>query len=351
MFKIIAPLFKTIFRKVSFSALLNFLLVISFANAAVIDRIRDQGRVKCGSRDDLQGFSAVDEKGNPYGLDVDFCKAIAAAVLGSAQKTLLISLGVRTRFSALASDDIDVLIRNTTWTYGRDTSLGFDFAGTIYYDGQGFLTKRNYNATRFEDLPGDLKICVAKNTTSIENVKRFLTNQTKNYPLITFNDSDSARAGFLAGRCEIFTTDASALVAIQFSFIANPSDYLILDNIISKEPLGILVRENDSKWRDLVRWVLYATIEAEEKGISSDNIDLLAKESKDPAIQYLLGNKPGIGKPLGLDDKWFYRVIKQIGNYGEIFERNLGKSSPLNLSRGLNALWTNGGLIYSPPFR
>ncbi|MEE8553620.1 MAG: amino acid ABC transporter substrate-binding protein [Desulfobacterales bacterium] len=318
------------------------------AVAGTLDDVRAKGFIQAGVNGDVFGFGKPDEKGVWRGLDVDTARAIAAAVFGDADKVKYTPLTAKTRFTALQSGEIDVLTRNCTQTLGRDTALGLDFVQVNYYDGQGFLVPVKLGVKSALELDG-ATVCVLPGTTTELNVADyFRANGMKMKPVVIENTAELGKA-FFAGRCDCLTSDASQLAAHR-SVAPNPKDYIVLPEIISKEPLAPAVRHGDNQWKDIVNYSVLAMINAEEKGITSKNVDKMLK-SKDPKIQRFLGVSPGNGKALGLDEKFVYNIIKQVGNYGEVFERNVGVNTPLGIKRGLNALWTNGGLMYSPPFK
>ncbi len=318
------------------------------AVAGTLDDVRAKGFIQAGVNGDVFGFGKPDEKGVWRGLDVDTARAIAAAVFGDADKVKYTPLTAKTRFTALQSGEIDVLTRNCTQTLGRDTALGLDFVQVNYYDGQGFLVPVKLGVKSALELDG-ATVCVLPGTTTELNVADyFRANGMKMKPVVIENTAELGKA-FFAGRCDCLTSDASQLAAHR-SVAPNPKDYMILPELISKEPLAPVVRHGDNQWKDIVNYSVLAMINAEEKGITSKNVDKMLK-SKDPKIQRFLGVSPGNGKALGLDEKFVYNIIKQVGNYGEVFERNVGVNTPLGIERGLNALWTNGGLMYSPPFK
>ncbi|MBW1851124.1 MAG: amino acid ABC transporter substrate-binding protein [Deltaproteobacteria bacterium] len=318
------------------------------AVAGTLDDVRAKGFIQAGVNGDVFGFGKPDEKGVWRGLDVDTARAIAAAVFGDADKVKYTPLTAKTRFTALQSGEIDVLTRNCTQTLGRDTALGLDFVQVNYYDGQGFLVPVKLGVKSAKELDG-ATVCVLPGTTTELNVADyFRANGMKMKPVVIENTAELGKA-FFAGRCDCLTSDASQLAAHR-SVAPNPKDYMILPELISKEPLAPVVRHGDNQWKDIVNYSVLAMINAEELGISSHNVFKMLK-SKDPKIQRFLGVSPGNGKALGLDEKFVYNIIKQVGNYGEVFERNVGVNTPLGIKRGLNALWTNGGLMYSPPFK
>jgi len=316
--------------------------------AGTLEDVQANGYLKAGVNGDLFGFGKPDEKGVWKGLDVDTARAIAAAVFGDANKVKYTPLTAKTRFTALQSGEIDVLTRNCTQTLGRDTALGLDFCQVNYYDGQGFLVPKKLGVKSAKDLDG-AAVCVLPGTTTEMNVADyFRANGMKMKAVVIENTAELAKA-FFAGRCDCLTSDASQLAGTR-AVAPKPDDYMILPEIISKEPLAPAVRHGDNKWKDIVNYAVLALINAEELGITSKNVDEMLK-SKNPKIQRFLGVTPGNGKALGLDEKFAYNIIKQVGNYGEIFERNVGVKTPLGIERGLNALWTDGGLMYSAPFK
>ena len=330
---------------------LTMLVIIAMtgvAMAGTLEDVRAKGFIQAGVNGDLFGFGKADEKGVWKGLDVDTVRAIAVAVFGDSSKVKFTPLTAKTRFTALQSGEIDVLTRNCTQTLGRDTALGLDFAQVNYYDGQGFLIPKKLGIKSARELDG-AAVCVLPGTTTELNVADyFRANGMKMSPVVIENTAELAKA-FFAGRCDVLTSDASQLASTR-TVAPNPKDYMILPEIISKEPLAPAVRHGDNQWKDIVNYSVLAMINAEELGITSKNVDKMLK-SKDPKIMRFLGVTAGNGKALGLDEKFAYKIIKQIGNYGESFERNVGVNTTLGIERGLNALWTNGGLMYSPPFK
>jgi general L-amino acid transport system substrate-binding protein len=317
------------------------------ARGATGAAIRQRGFVQCGVNTGLAGFGIANSQGQWTGFDVDACRAIAAAVLGDATKVKFTPLSAQQRFTALQSGEIDVLSRNTTWTVSRDSSLGANFTTITYYDGQGFMVPKKLGVKTARDLNG-ASVCVQPGTTTELNLADFFRTNDMKFEPVVIESLQEVVAAFFAGRCDVFTTDASGLASIRTKNAPNPDDYVILPDIISKEPLGPVVRHGDDEWLDIVKWTIFAMIEAEEKGITSKNVEAM-KGSKDPAIQRLVGTTPGIGKGLGLDDAWAFNIIKQVGNYGESYDRNITKQ--LGLTRGINSLWNRGGLIYAPPIR
>ncbi|MEW6670578.1 MAG: amino acid ABC transporter substrate-binding protein [Thermodesulfobacteriota bacterium] len=328
-------------------------LAVSFlgAGAAVagtLQTVKSKGFLQAGVNEGLFGFAKPDEKGVWQGLDVDTARAIAAAVFGDASKVKYIPLTAKTRFTALQSGEVDVLTRNATQTLGRESDLGLNFVHVNYYDGQGFLIPKKLGVKSAKQLDG-ATVCVLPGTTTEMNAADyFRANKMKMSPVVIESTPELAKA-FFAGRCDCLTSDASQLAGTR-AIAPNPADYVILPEIISREPLAPAVRHGDDQWYDVVNFSVMAMIEAEYLGISSKNVDEMLK-SQDPVIQRFLGVSPGNGKALGLDEKWAYNIVKQVGNYAEVFERNVGVNTPLRLERGLNALWTNGGLMYTPPFK
>ena len=312
------------------------------------DAVKERGFIKCGVSDGLPGFSYADEKGNYNGIDVDVCRAIAAAIFSDAAKVKFTPLTAKERLTALQSGEIDVLSRNTTWTSSRDSAQGLNFAGVTYYDGQGFLVNKKLGVKSAKQLDG-ATVCVQAGTTTELNLSDyFRANKLKLTP-ISYDKSDESAKSLEAGRCDVLTSDQSQLYAQRIK-LAKPDDYIVLPEVISKEPLGPVVRQGDDEWFDIVKWTLFVMVNAEEAGVTSKNVDEM-KKSTNPDIKRLLGVEGDKGKDFGLANDWMAVVIKQVGNYGEVFERNVGKGSPLKIERGLNALWTNGGLQYAPPVR
>ncbi len=313
------------------------------------DAVKARGEVICGVHTGLYGFGTPDEKGNWTGLDIDMCRAVAAAVFGDATKVKYVPLSAQARLTALQSGEVDILSRNTTWTLSRDTANGLNFTVVNYYDGQGFMVKKDLDVKSALELEG-ATICVQTGTTTEVNLADYFRANEMQFTPVTIEKYEEVTAAYLSGRCDAITSDASQLAAIRANDTPNPADHVILPEIISKEPLAPAVRHGDDQWFDVVKWSIYATMEAEEKGVTSANVDE-AKNSSDPTVLRLVGVTPGMGANLGLDEAWAYNIIKQVGNYGEIYERNVGMESKLELPRGLNAMWTKGGLMYSPAFR
>lgn len=318
------------------------------ANAGTLEDVQKRGELNCVVATGVAGFAYPDDAGKWKGFDVDFCRATAAAVLGDADKVKYVTSTGKTRFTKLNSGEGDVLWRNTTITFSRDVGVKLTFVGVNYYDGQGFMLKKSMDIKSALELDG-ASVCIQTGTTTELNLADFFRANNMKYEAVPIETNSEARATYLAGRCDVYTTDASGLAATRSTFPV-PGDHIILPEIISKEPLGPAVKQGDDQWADIVRWTYNAMVTAEEKGITSSNVDQM-KNSNDPETKRLLGTEGSQGKELGLSDAWAYNVIKQVGNYGEVFERNIGVKTPVGLQRGLNALWTNGGLQYSPPFR
>lgn len=316
--------------------------------ATTLEAVQTQGVVRCGVNTGLPGFSNADKDGKWTGLDVDFCRAVAAAVLGDANKVRFVPLTAKERFTALQSGEIDLLSRNTTWTLTRDSSLGIHFAGVIYYDGQGFLVSKGLGVKSAKELDG-AAVCILSGTTTELNLADYFRSHKMKYQPVVFDTSDQTVKGFESGRCDVLTSDQAQLYGQRIK-LAKPEDAVVLPEIISKEPLGPVVRQGDDGWFNIVKWSLNAMIDAEELGVDSSNVEAM-KKSSNPAIKRLLGLEGIRGKGLGLSDEWAFNIIHQVGNYGEMFERNLGAGSPLKIKRGLNALWKDGGLQYAPPIR
>ncbi|MDX1553090.1 MAG: amino acid ABC transporter substrate-binding protein [Marinobacter sp.] len=325
------------------------LLSASVVSAATtLESVKEKGHLQCGVTSGLPGFSQPDDKGNWTGIDVDTCRAIAAAIFGDAQAVEFTPLTAKERLTALQSGEIDVLSRNTTWTLTRDASLGLNFTGTNYYDGQGFLINKELGVKDATELNG-ATICIQAGTTTELNLSDYFRSEGMEYEPIVFDTSEQTVQGFAAGRCDVLTSDRSQLAALR-SKLNDPGSAEILPNTISKEPLGPVVRQGDDQWFNIVKWVLFAQINAEELGITSDNVEEMLK-SDNPNIQRLLGTDGDMGAKLGLPDDFGQKVVKQVGNYGEMYDRNVGPDTPLGLDRGLNALWTEGGILYAPPLR
>lgn len=325
-------------------------LLSTAAAAATLDDVRSRGSLACGVTTGLVGFAAPDASGTWQGFDADFCRAVAAAVLGDPGAVEFVPTTGKTRFDALASGKVDLLARSTTWSFRRDTELKFDFVGVTYYDGQGFMVPKDAGVTSAKDLD-DATICVQTGTTTELNLADFFRRNGISYKPIPIETNDEAQQQYLAGACDAYTTDASGLAATRATF-ENPGDHVILPEIISKEPLAPVVRQGDDEWTDIVRWTLNALIAAEEYGVTSANVsDMAAAAGESPEINRLLGTEGKLGEMIGLSSDWAVRAILAGGNYGEVFERNIGQNTPIGLARGLNAQWTEGGLLYAAPFR
>jgi len=323
--------------------------IAASAGAATLDSVKERGFLQCGVSTGLPGFSNPDDKGNWTGLDVDVCRAVAAATLGDASKVKYIPLTAKERFTALQSGEIDVLSRNTTWTQTRDSQLGLNFAGVNYYDGQGFMVSKDLGVSSAKELDG-AAVCIQAGTTTELNLADYFRLNGMSYTPVVFDTSDQTVKGFDAGRCDVLTSDQSQLYALRIK-LSNPAGAMVLPEVISKEPLGPVVAQGDDQWFNVVKWSLFAMLNAEELGISSANADSMKKDSKNPNVRRLLGLEGPRGKGLDLNDDWAYQIVKQVGNYGEAFDRNVGAGSPLKVSRGINALWSDGGLQYAPPMR
>ena len=321
---------------------------VNSAHAAVLDQVKSKGFVQCGVTQGLPGFSNPDDKGNWTGFDVDLCRAIAAAIFDDPTKVRYTPLTAKDRFTALQSGEIDVLSRNTTWTLSRDTSLGLNFAGVNYYDGQGFLIRKDKKVSSALELSG-ATVCTQTGTTTELNVADFFRARNMKYEVVAFNTADETIKAYEAGRCDVFTSDVSQLYSMRLK-LANTADHVVLPEIISKEPLGPLVRHGDDQWLDVVKWVLFATLNAEELNVTQKNLDEQLK-SPNPDIKRMLGTEGNFGEQLGLTRDWVVRIVKHVGNYGESFDRNVGTASKLGIERGLNRLWTKGGIQYAPPIR
>jgi len=316
----------------------------------VLDGIKSKGQIVCGVNTGLAGFSQADSQGNWTGLDVDVCRAIAAAVLNDANKVKWVPLTAQQRFTALQSGEIDILSRNTTWTMSRDASLGVHFTGVTYYDGQGFMAPVKMKVASTKKIAKGTTVCVQTGTTTEKNLTDFSRTNKLDLKPIVFEKQEAATGAYFSGRCALFTTDVSGLASIRSKDAKNPAEHVILPELISKEPLGPSVRRGDDEWFAIVKWVVYGLLEAEEYGLTQANADKMA-DSTDPVVMRLTGKSEDTGKHLGLDKEWLVRAVKAVGNYGEIFDRNVGSKSPLNLPRGSNNLWSKGGLQYAPPIR
>jgi general L-amino acid transport system substrate-binding protein len=316
---------------------------------ATLDAVTKKGYVQCGISDGLPGFSYADAKGNYLGLDVDVCRAVAAAVFGDASKVRYSPLTAKERFTALQSGEVDILSRNTTWTSSRDGAMGLNFTGVTYYDGQGFLVNKKLGITSAKELDG-ATVCIQAGTTTELNLADYFRAHGLKFTPITYDTSDESAKSLESGRCDVLTSDQSQLYAQRIK-LAAPDEYVVLPEVISKEPLGPAVRQGDDEWFHVVRWTLFAMLNAEELGVTSQNAEELAKTTKNPDVARLLGAEGDYGKDLKLPKDWVVKIVKQVGNYAESFERNVGAGSELKIGRGLNALWNNGGLQYAPPVR
>jgi general L-amino acid transport system substrate-binding protein len=323
-------------------------LTAQAASAQTLKAVKDRGMLSCGVSQGLPGFSSPDDKGSWTGLDVDICRAIAAAVFNDASKIKFVPLSAKDRFTALQSGEIDVLSRNTTWTLSRDTSLGANFTGVTYYDGQGFMVKKALKVNSALEL-NSASVCVQQGTTTEQNLADYFKGNNMKYEVIAFGTNDEAVKAYESGRCDVFTTDVSGLYADRLK-LANVADHVVLPEVISKEPLGPMVRHGDDQWFDIVKWTLYAMVTAEELGMTQKNVDEMVKSDK-PEVKRAVGTDGNLGEQLGLTKDWLVRIVKAVGNYGESFERNVGAGSKLGIARGLNQLWSKGGIQYAPPIR
>ena len=336
-------------KSVFFGTLAGAALAGGSASAATLDEVKARGQLNCGVTTGVPGFAEPDANGVWQGFDVAVCRAVAAAVLSDPTAVEFVPTTGKTRFTALASGEIDMLARNTTWTFSRDVDLKFEFTGINYYDGQGFMAPADLGVTSAKDLDG-ATVCIQTGTTTELNLADFFRSNNISYEPVPIETNAEAQQQYLAGACDVYTTDASGLAATRATF-ENPGDHAVLPEIISKEPLGPLVRHGDHEWGDVVRWTLNAMIAAEELGVTSANLEEMAAGTNNPEINRLLGTEGTLGEMLGLDAEWAQRVLAVGGNYAEVFEQNIGENTPIGLSRGLNAQWTDGGLLYSPPFR
>src|SRR5882672_2927772 len=337
---------KSVVIRAALAAVLG--IAASAASAQTLATIKQRGVLNCGANGTLAGFGLPDSQGRWTGLDVDFCKAIAAAIFNDPNKVKFVPLTAKDRFTALQSGDVDLLARNTTWTSARDTPLGLNFTGVNYYDGQGFMVRKALKVNSALEL-NDAAVCVQQGTTTELNLADYFRANKMKLKTVTFATADEAIKAYDSGRCDAFTTDASGLYAERLR-LAQSDDHIVLPEIISKEPLGPSVRHGDDQWFDIVKWTHYAMVTAEELGVTKANVDEQAK-STNPDVKRLLGTEGNYGEQLGLTKDWAYRIIKLVGNYGEVFEKNVGQGSPLKIARGVNGLWTKGGLQYAPPIR
>ena len=327
---------------------LAVVLAAQSASAQTLQAVKDRGILNCGANGTLAGFGLPDAQGNWTGLDVDVCRAVAAAIFNDASKVKFVPLSAKDRFTALQSGEVDLLVRNTTWTLSRDTSLGLNFTGVDYYDGQGFMVRKALKVNSALELNG-ASVCVQQGTTTELNLADFFRAHNMQLKSVTFATANEAVKAYDAGRCDAYTTDASGLYAERLR-LTNPNDHIVLPEIISKEPLGPAVRHGDDQWFDIVKWVHFAMLNAEELNITQNNVDEMVKSSN-PEIRRFVGTEGNYGEMLGLTKDWAVRIIKLVGNYGESFERNVGQGSPLKIDRGLNKLWSKGGIQYAPPIR
>ena len=336
---------KTLLSAAIGAAVLGF---ASAASAATLDDVKAKGFVQCGVNTGLAGFAAPDSAGNWTGFDVDYCKAVAAAIFGDATKVKYTPTTAQSRFTALQSGEIDLLARNTTWTINRDTALGFNFRYVNYYDGQGFMVPKSLNVKSALELSG-AAVCVQSGTTTELNLADFFRANKLEYKPVVFEKLEEVNAAYQAGRCDVYTTDQSGLYSQRLR-LKVPEDHIVLPEIISKEPLGPVVRQGDFQWFSLAKWVYFALLNAEELGVTQKNVDEMLKSSN-PEIRRLLGVEGEFGKSVGLDNDWVVKIVKGVGNYAEIYERNVGPDTPLKIARGVNNLWSKGGLQYAPPIR
>jgi len=340
-------------RRILLSMALGATMVLQTGSAMAgkdLDSVRARGQLICGvAVGGIAGFMTVDNQGKWTGMNVDICRAVSAALFGDSEKVKYVPLSGQQRFTALQAGEVDLLSNNSTWTLTRDTALGLDFVGVTYYDGQGFMVPKKLGVKSAKELNG-ASICVLTGSTSELNIADYFRTNKISFKPVLFEDPDQSRSAFFNGRCDAYSGDQARLYATRIANAPNPDDYIVLPEVISKEPLGPVVRHGDNQFEDIVRWTQFAMIEAEEAGITSKNVDEMLK-SDNPSIKRILGVTPGMGKALGVDEKWVYNIVKQVGNYGESFERNVGSGSLLKIPRGQNALWTQGGLQYAPPIR
>ncbi|WP_407153936.1 amino acid ABC transporter substrate-binding protein [Bradyrhizobium sp. STM 3557] len=337
-------------KRVSLALTLALATAIAAPSARAADTlqaVKDRGKLNCGVSQGLPGFSNPDDKGNWTGIDVDVCRAVAAAIFNDPTKVAFVPLSAKDRFAALQSGEIDLLSRNTTWTLSRDDTYG-SFTGVTYYDGQGFMVKKSLKVNSALEL-NSASVCVQTGTTTEQNLADYFKANNMKYEVIAFAGADETVKAYDSGRCDVFTTDMSGLYAERLK-LANPADHVVLPEIISKEPLGPMVRYGDDKWFNIVKWTLFAMINAEEMGVNQKNVDEMAKSDK-PELKRAFGTDGNLGEQLGLTKDWFGRIVKAVGNYGEVYERNVGSGSKLQIARGLNQLWNKGGIQYAPPIR
>ena len=336
-------------KTVAAAAALISLTVAGAAQASTLSDVKGKGFIQCGVSQGVPGFSNPDQAGNWTGIDVDICRAAAAAVFGDASKVKYTPLSAKERFTALQSGEIDILSRNTTWTLVRDTALGLNFAGVNYYDGQGFMVRKDLGVKSAKELAG-AAVCVNIGTTTELNMADFFRANNMDYKPVVFEKADEVVAAYDSGRCDVYTTDRSALAAQRLK-LKNKDAHMVLPETISKEPLGPVVRHGDDQWLDIVKWSLYLMVEAEENGVSQANVDDLKANTKDPIQRRILGVEGDLGKNLGVGNDWGYQIIKQVGNYGDVYDKHVGPDTAVGLARGVNALWKDGGLQYAMPVR
>ena len=336
-------------KTVAAAAALVSLTVAGAAQASTLSDVKGKGFIQCGVSQGVPGFSNPDQAGNWTGIDVDICRAVAAAVFGDASKVKYTPLSAKERFTALQSGEIDILSRNTTWTLVRDTALGLNFAGVNYYDGQGFMVRKDLGVKSAKELAG-AAVCVNIGTTTELNMADFFRANNMDYKPVVFEKADEVVAAYDSGRCDVYTTDRSALAAQRLK-LKNKDAHMVLPETISKEPLGPVVRHGDDQWLDIVKWSLYLMVEAEENGVNQANVDDLKANTKDPIQRRILGVEGDLGKNLGVGNDWGYQIIKQVGNYGDVYDKHVGPSTAVGLARGVNALWKDGGLQYAMPVR
>ena len=319
------------------------------AKAATLDEVKQRGQVRCGTSPNNPGFAFTDAQGRQRGFDVDLCRALGAAIFGDPTKIELKVAEPRDAFTVLTTGAVDVLTHRFTWTFNRDNGTGLEFTQAMFLDGQGFMVRKSLGLKSVKDLNGSI-ICAAQGTTTELNVADYFRQHKLEYKIVAFNGTDATRLAYDEGRCDAWTNDRGSL-ASRGQGLKNPADHMILPEAISKEPVGPIVRDSDPRWAHLVRWVLFALIAAEDLGVDSSNVDEMAKNAADPEVKRLLGTSDDLGQKIGLPKDWAYNAIKSVGNYAEVFDRNIGAKSPMGLSRGLNALWKNGGVMMAPPFR
>ncbi|MBB3140430.1 amino acid ABC transporter substrate-binding protein [Halomonas organivorans] len=319
------------------------------ASASTLDEVKERGNLRCGVNVGLSGFSSPDENGTWQGLDVQTCRAVSSAIFGDPEKVVFTPLTAKERFTALQSGEIDVLSRNTTWTATRDNSLGLNFTTTTFYDGQGFMVAKDLGIESLEDLNG-ASICIQSGTTHELNLADYFPAKGIDINTVTFDTPDQTAQGFASGRCDVLTSDTSQLSALRLQ-LPDPDSVEILTELISKEPLGPVVRQGDDQWLDIVKWTVFAMVNAEELGVNSDNVEEMQQNPPNPQVARLLGDDGNYGEQMGLENDWAYDIIAQVGNYGEVFSATVGEDSPLAIGRGMNALWNEGGILYAPPIR